>query len=275
MGSVKRKESTPLLLGDLKMRSILKVLLVTASASLLCFQVIPVSANEKAINLQSDINQEASLSQEKINDYDDEANAAAKSYAAALQRAESLNIYNGQLRRLIESQQKEIRSIKRQTEEIESIETGALPLMLEMTETLNQLIEGDIPFLTQERRDRVENLKRLIDRADVTAGEKYRRIMEAYLIEADYGRTIESYRGELDMGGTPRTVDFLRVGRIGLYYQTLDSEETGNWDKADRQWEVLEDEYRRSVRDGLRIARKQSPPTLLRLPVDTPREVAE
>ena len=275
MGSVKRKESTPLLLGDLKMRSLLKVLLVTASASLLCFQVIPVSANEKAINLQSDINQEASLSQEKINDYDDEANAAAKSYAAALQRAESLTIYNGQLRRLIESQQKEIRSIKRQTEEIESIETGALPLMLEMTETLNQLIEGDIPFLTQERRDRVENLKRLIDRADVTAGEKYRRIMEAYLIEADYGRTIESYRGELDMGGTPRTVDFLRVGRIGLYYQTLDSEETGNWDKADRQWEVLEDEYRRSVRDGLRIARKQSPPTLLRLPVDTPSEVLE
>ena len=275
MGSVKRKESTPLLLGDLKMRSLLKVLLVTASASLLCFQVIPVSANEKAINLQSDINQEASLSQEKINDYDDEANAAAKSYAAALQRAESLTIYNGQLRRLIESQQKEIRSIKRQTEEIESIETGALPLMLEMTETLNQLIEGDIPFLTQERRDRVENLKRLIDRADVTAGEKYRRIMEAYLIEADYGRTIESYRGELDMGGTPRTVDFLRVGRIGLYYQTLDSEETGNWDKANRQWEVLEDEYRRSVRDGLRIARKQSPPTLLRLPVDTPSEVLE
>ena len=275
MGSVKRKESTPLLLGDLKMRSLLKVLLVTASASLLCFQVIPVSANEKAINLQSDINQEASLSQEKINDYDDEANAAAKSYAAALQRAESLTIYNGQLRRLIESQQKEIRSIKRQTEEIESIETGALPLMLEMTETLNQLIEGDIPFLTQERRDRVENLKRLIDRADVTAGEKYRRIMEAYLIEADYGRTIESYRGELDMGGTPRIVDFLRVGRIGLYYQTLDSEETGNWDKANRQWEVLEDEYRRSVRDGLRIARKQSPPTLLRLPVDTPSEVLE
>ena len=275
MGSVKRKESTPLLLGDLKMRSLLKVLLVSASASLLCFQAIPVSANEKAINLQSDIDREASLSQEKINDYDDEANAAAKSYAAALQRAESLTIYNGQLRRLIESQQKEIRSIKRQTEEIESIETGALPLMLEMTETLNQLIEGDIPFLTQERRDRVENLKRLIDRADVTAGEKYRRIMEAYLIEADYGRTIESYRGELDMGGTPRTVDFLRVGRIGLYYQTLDSEETGNWDKANRQWEVLEDEYRRSVRDGLRIARKQSPPTLLRLPVDTPSEVLE
>ena len=88
------------------MRSLLKVLLVTVSASLLCFQAIPVNGNEKAINLQSDINREGSLSQKKIKEYDDEANAAAKSYAAALQRAESLTIYNSQLRRLIESQKK-------------------------------------------------------------------------------------------------------------------------------------------------------------------------
>ena len=257
------------------MRSLLKALLVAASTLLLCFQAIPVSGNEKAINLQSDINREGSLSQKKINEYDDEANAAAKSYAAAVQRAESLAIYNGQLQRLIDSQQKEIRSIKRQTEEIETIETGALPLMLEMTDTLKELIEGDVPFLRKERRDRVENLKLLIDRADVTAGEKYRRIMEAYLIEADYGRTIEAYRGELDMGGIARTVDFLRIGRLGLYYQTLDSEETGNWDKGGQQWEEIEDEYRRPIRDGLRIARKQAPPTLLRLPVDAPSGVVQ
>ena len=262
-------------IGGIRMLSRNKVLLTIASTSILLFQAAEIRGNEEAINLQSGINREASLSQEKINDYDDKANAAAKSYAAAVQRAESLAIYNGQLKRLIDSQKKEIQSIKRQTEEIETIETGALPLMLEMTDTLQELIEGDVPFLLKERRDRVENLKLLIDRADVTAGEKYRRIMEAYLIEADYGRTIEAYRGELDMGGIARTVDFLRIGRLGLYYQTLDNEETGNWDKGDQQWEELEDEYRRSIRDGLRIARKQSPPTLLRLPVDAPSGVAQ
>ena len=262
-------------IGGIRMLSRNKVLLTIASTSILLFQAAEIRGNEEAINLQSGINREASLSQEKINDYDDKANAAAKSYAAAVQRAESLAIYNGQLKRLIDSQKKEIQSIKRQTEEIETIETGALPLMLEMTDTLQELIEGDVPFLLKERRDRVENLKLLIDRADVTAGEKYRRIMEAYLIEADYGRTIEAYRGELDMGGIARTVDFLRIGRLGLYYQTLDSEETGNWDKGGQQWEEIEDEYRRSIRDGLRIARKQAPPELLRLPVDAPGEVAQ
>ena len=262
-------------IGGIRMLSRNKVLLTIASTSILLFQAAEIRGNEEAINLQSGINREASLSQEKINDYDDKANAAAKSYAAAVQRAESLAIYNGQLKRLIDSQKKEIQSIKRQTEEIETIETGALPLMLEMTDTLQELIEGDVPFLLKERRDRVENLKLLIDRADVTAGEKYRRIMEAYLIEADYGRTIEAYRGELDMGGIARTVDFLRIGRLGLYYQTLDSEETGNWDKGGQQWEEIEDEYRRSIRDGLRIARKQAPPELLRLPVDAPSGVAQ
>ena len=262
-------------IGGIRMLSRNKVLLTIASTSILLFQAAEIRGNEEAINLQSGINREASLSQEKINDYDDKANAAAKTYAAAVQRAESLAIYNGQLKRLIDSQKKEIQSIKRQTEEIETIETGALPLMLEMTDTLQELIEGDVPFLLKERRDRVGNLKLLIDRADVTAGEKYRRIMEAYLIEADYGRTIEAYRGELDMGGIARTVDFLRIGRLGLYYQTLDSEETGNWDKGGQQWEEIEDEYRRSIRDGLRIARKQAPPELLRLPVDAPGEVAQ
>ena len=179
-------------IGGIRMLSRNKVLLTIASTSILLFQAAEIRGNEEAINLQSGINREASLSQEKINDYDDKANAAAKTYAAAVQRAESLAIYNGQLKRLIDSQKKEIQSIKRQTEEIETIETGALPLMLEMTDTLQELIEGDVPFLLKERRDRVENLKLLIDRADVTAGEKYRRIMEAYLVELDFGRTIEA-----------------------------------------------------------------------------------
>tara|TARA_A100001015_G_scaffold71550_2_gene79290 strand:- start:684 stop:1160 length:477 start_codon:yes stop_codon:yes gene_type:complete len=152
-------------------------------------------------------------------------------------------------------------------EEIESIETGALPLMIEMTDTLERMILADTPFLLAERQDRAATLASIIDRADVTAGEKFRRIMEAYIIEADYGQTVEAYRGDIKLEEQIKSVDFLRIGRTGLYFQTLDGNETGRWNEQKKDWETLDDGYTRTVRDGLRIARKQAPPDLLKLPI--------
>lgn len=235
--------------------------------------LLPISslqAQEQAIDTQVEIDTDAAQSQERINDLDSAAIDALQAYKVASQRAESLEIYNLQVQRLIDSQNEEIASIIRQTAEIESIETGALPFMIEMTETLSQIVEADVPFLREERLDRIDSLKELIDRADVTAGEKYRRIMEAYVVEADYGRTIEAYQGELATGGSVRAVDFLRIGRIGLYYQTLDGSETGRWSPVSQDWQVLESRYRRPVRDGLSVARKQAPPSMLRLPINAP-----
>ena len=69
---------------------------------------------------------------------------------------------------------------------------------------------------------RVANLKRLMDDADTPLSEKYRRVMEAYQVEVQYGHTIEAYQGELRDPGSSRMVEFLRLGRVGLYYLSLD-----------------------------------------------------
>ncbi len=106
-----------------------------------------------------------------------------------------------------------------------------------------------------------------MDRSDLTVSEKYRQIMDAYQIEASYGRNIETYPVTLAVDGVDRKVDMLRVGRIILAYQTSDQSVTGHWDKGTGQWVSLDDEFRRSVADGIKIAKKQSAPTLLRLPV--------
>lgn len=240
----------------------LALLLVAATGTL--------QAQEQAIDTQVDIDSTAAASQATINDLDDAATEALQAYRVAIQRAESLEIYNRQIQRLIDSQEAEIASIERQTAEIENIETGALPFMIEMTETLTEIVESDVPFLRDERLERIDNLALLIDRADVTAGEKYRRIMEAYMVEAEYGRTIEAYSGNLAKDGNVRSVDFLRIGRIGLFYQTLDGGETGRWSPITGEWEILDGDYRTSVRDGLRIARQQSPPNLIKLPINAP-----
>ena len=222
---------------------------------------------ENSLKERSSADSAAAKSQERVSNLADQTSRDLQRYRIAAQRLESLEIYNRQLEKLITSQREEIKSITKQTNEIDAIETGALPLMITMTETLEKLLSADVPFLLAEREDRVANLRSLIDRADVTAGEKYRRIMEAYLIEVDYGRTIEAYRANLNDKDDVRTVDFLRVGRVGLYYQTLNGEESGRWNPKTRTYEVLNEEFRRQIQLGLRVARKQSPPELLSLPL--------
>jgi len=228
----------------------------------------PALAIDDALKVQQASDSSAAASQEKIDGLAEKTAGSLQAYRIALQRAESLQIYNKQLARLIESQNSEIASIARQADDIENIETGALPLMIEMTETLDRLLDADVPFLLTERQTRVNNLRTLIDRADVTSGEKFRRVMEAYLIEVEYGRTIEAYKGELKSGDEVLTVDFLRVGRVGLYYQTLDGSVSGRWNPGRKDWEQVDSDYRSRIQLGIRIARKQMPPEMLTLPVD-------
>ena len=247
-----------------------KISMVMSVIVLVSLQVSNALAIEDSLEVRTEADSAAAESQTRISKLADQTARDLQRFRVAIQRLESLEIYNRQLGKLIDSQNNEIQSVKRQTEEIETIETGALPLMITMTDTLGKIVTSDLPFLLEERENRVTNLRELIDRADVTAGEKYRRIMEAYLIEVDYGRTIEAYRGELPEDQGVRTVDFLRIGRIGLYYQTLDGEESGRWNSGEESFEILGSGARRQIQLGLRVARKQSPPELLSLPINAP-----
>ena len=144
--------------------------------------------------------------------------------------------------------------------------------MMRMVDTLDQFVEADVPMLLQERRKRVNDLRELLVRADVENSEKYRRIMEAYQIENEYGRTIEVYQDTIDVDGEERTLDFLRIGRVALMYQTPDGSEVGTWDQEQDRWVPLSDDYRDSIRKGIRIARKQAAPDMIRVPVSAPKE---
>jgi hypothetical protein len=144
-------------------------------------------------------------------------------------------------------------------------------MMMSMLDSLEQFIELDTPFLLNERRERIERLRGMMERADVSAAEKFRRVIEAYQIENDYGRTIEAYKGTADINGTPQEVDFLRVGRVSLAYQTVGGGTTGAWDVESGSFvQVADSEYKNQISDGLRIARKQVAPDLLIVPVPAP-----
>ncbi len=249
----------------------------TAVALCAAIWLAPVFAGaqplEQAIDVRTRSNQAGAQSQGKIDKVADQTDELLRQYRDEVQRIDALRVYNAQLEKLIASQENEKATLREQIENVTVIGREVTPLMLRMVGALEQFVALDVPFLEEERSNRVSHLKTLMDRADVTNAEKYRRILEAFQIENEYGRTIEAYRGSLDDGGQSRPVEFLRVGRVALLYQTLDATELGAWDQAARKWQPLDRSYRGAIRQGLRIARKQAAPDLLRLPVQAAEDV--
>jgi hypothetical protein len=226
---------------------------------------------EPLLQEQVGADEAAIASQQRVDAISDETRDLLLQYRQYLKEARSLREYSEQLAAQVRSQQEEIEFVKQQLVEVESTARDVLPLMQKMLETLERFVRLDLPFQLEERRKRVASLREMMDRADVTISEKYRRIVEAYQIEADYGRTLEAYQGELGEGAEARTVRFLRLGRVALLYQTLDGEETGYWDARQKQW-VEDDSYRSAVRRGFAVADKASAPDLLIAPVPAPVE---
>lgn len=237
------------------------------------FLALPFLANagalDEAIDTQVNTDIAAQKSQEKIDNLSDETTDMLAEYRDVLRQTQSLKSYNDQLQSLVDSQQEEMASITEQLNNIETTQHDIVPLMLKMIDVLQQFVSLDIPFLKQERQTRLEALNTMMGRADVSLAEKYRRIMEAYQVETEYGRTIEAYQADLEDGETKKTVDFLRIGRVSLYYLTLDGKEAGMWDNDKKQWVTLSDDYIQPITDGLKVAKKQLPPDLMVLPVNT------
>lgn len=217
-------------------------------------------------------NDEAVGVQKRIDAISDETDSLLSQYRTTLKQIDSINQYNAQIVKLIASQDLELASLSHQVGQVQSVGRSVTPLMIRMVDAIEQFVALDVPFLIEERTERIETLRETMERADVTTPEKFRSIMEAYQIENEYGRTIEAYRASLTIGAKETTVDFLRFGRIALVYQSLDESLQGRWDQESRSWVALDGSFRSALRQGLRIARKQSAPDLINLPMPAPAD---
>tara|TARA_B100001245_G_scaffold207980_1_gene170738 strand:- start:1178 stop:1609 length:432 start_codon:yes stop_codon:yes gene_type:complete len=143
--------------------------------------------------------------------------------------------------------------------------------MFKMIDALDTFVELDTPFLIDERRTRVANLRNLMNNPEASPAEKYRKIAEAYEIENEYGRTIEAYTGKIS-ADQDRTVNFLRIGRNSYVYQTLDGDEQAVWSQSRGEWKGLSGSYRLPIQVGIRIANEQAAPDLMVIPLEISAE---
>jgi hypothetical protein len=134
---------------------------------------------------------------------------------------------------------------------------------------LESFIDQDLPFLPSEREKRINALKNSMDNYDLPLSEKLRRVFEEGLqIETDYGKMVEAIEGEtLNIDGVDTQVVIFRLGRVGMFYMSLDEEQTGIYNFETNDWEPLPESMNRDITLAVDIGQRKRTVEIVKLPL--------
>lgn len=217
--------------------------------------------------------QQQAQAQQEIDRLDDQAQEALADYRKHLLELDGLRTYTAQIRNLVEQQKARLGELNKQVEQAANLDRQIVPLMERMHAALAAFVAQDLPFLQDERRARIARLRKVLDNPELSMAVRFRSLYEAFQIELDYGRNLETYEDTLAADGGERAVTVLRVGRVGLYALANDRHTAYRFDRAAGAWRPAGD-IARSLQHAIRMARKQVAPDLLVLPVDPPEDAS-
>ncbi|CAM3714740.1 hypothetical protein VA7868_02392 [Vibrio aerogenes CECT 7868] len=254
-------------MNRLKYRVSLKYSMVCLAA----LSVFPASAAnqlDKANSVQLQTNQTSAKSQ-KIIDQSSSASMALKTDIDQLnEEIRNLKVYRDHLTALVQDQNQEAQNLNDQISGIKQTRQGIVPLMYQMIDGLKAIISLDKPLKLNQRQMRVADLTQLMKRADVSEAEKYRRILDAYQIELDYGNKMSTYQDEISLPGQQSVeADILYIGRISLIARSPDHQRFWSWDVQSGQWLAGDLSYLTEINQAYSLANQQTAPGLLTIPV--------
>lgn len=206
-------------------------------------------------------------SQQRVDKLDDEAKALREKRRAAEWRALQLSAYAAQLEQEAAGEEKKRGEIEAQLARIASTGTDLQPLLKRMVAELDAFVQQDLPFLHEARRQRVQDLYALLEDPQRGGADKFRRVMEAYRTEVEYGHSLGAEEAEVECVGPRGPATVVRVGRVGLYCLSADGARGGYWDAERKRFKELDGDGVEELRKARVVAKGEGPPELLVLPV--------
>ena len=219
---------------------------------------------ESVLEVGRDNQQLSAKSQSLIDSTERQTDKIVNEWKAVSKQVEGLKLYNAQKRIQIQAQLDLMDKLDEQLVQVVVMQRQIPPLAQKMLDSLEAFISLDTPFRKEERQNRIDLVRSSLAKPKVTASEQVRQVLEAYNIEAEYGRKIDTYESTLNDG---TVVNILVIGRIGMFYQTKDEQSSGRWNNETGQWDELPGSYRKPIRDGIRMAKKLAPTDMLMMPI--------
>ena len=248
-----------------------RVAILGSAAMMLAVFGAPAQAQfTDAVNMSERTARDTAASQQRIDQLDDQTARLLNDYRANLKQLEAARRYNASLTRNIESQEREITRLQEDIANVEGLQRAMQPLMEDMVARFAEIVNADLPFDIVARSDRAARLAGVLDNPSMSAAQRYRLIVEAYQIENEFGRTIGWYEGTLNDGQQELTGEFLRIGRIALIFKTPDDSVLRIYDTDQGDFTNLNRSFLQDVKLGFRMAKEQTAPDILFVPVKPP-----
>ncbi len=225
------------------------------------------------LNAEQSSNRALSQAQDQIDNLSNQTDDLVADYREVIAEIDTLRTYNSQIRALVNQQESDIALLDRQIDNITLVKRQIMPLIQDMLSSLRQAVEQDLPFRREERLGRIAALEALLTEPEVVESERYRLVLERYETEADYGSTLESWAGDVEVNGVVQTVNFLRVGRVSLMYQTqTEDQDSYWWDPEAGAWVPLDSSYNSAIQQALQMSQQAVRVDLVQLPFPAAKE---
>lgn len=209
-------------------------------------------------------------SQQRVDKLDAERRALHDRRRAAEWRALQLAAYAERLEQEALVAEQRLAELADELARVTATGADLLPLARRMLADLEAHVARDLPFLAEVRRRRLDEARALLDDPQRGQAEKFRRVLEAWRREFEYGYTMGAEDLATDCDGAPGSAVAVRVGRIGWYCLSAGGA-AARWDVAARSWRALDDaDEVAEVARAAAMAREQEPAGLLVLPVARP-----
>ena len=139
-------------------------------------------------------------SQDMIDQTERQTDKIVNEFKVINKQVEGLKLYNAQKRIQIQAQLDLMDKLDEQLVQVVVMQRQIPPLAEKMLDTLETFVKLDTPFREEERRARIDLVRSSLAKPKVTASEQVRQVLEAYNIEAEYGRKIDTYEDKLADG---------------------------------------------------------------------------
>lgn len=164
-------------------------------------------------------------------------------------------------------EKKKNEELLRRKEETRRVKDELLTYLESVLGMLKAHTKSDLPFLVEERQARIKTLEALLIDPSEFPAEKFRRVFEALQIEAEYGSSVEVVQQNIEIDNTSLLVDVFRLGRLALFFLSIDREKAGYFDRVSKSWKQLPSEINTDLEKAVAMARMERSVELVKLPL--------